>query len=68
MTDIEKVVSKVEEAAAIADAALKDAVGGIRDHNQYRPTGVVNGVVPGHSEDAHTQGVVPNHPDQQDNR
>jgi hypothetical protein len=37
MTDIEQVVSKVEEAAEIADAALKGAAGGIRDHNQFRP-------------------------------
>jgi hypothetical protein len=72
MADIEKVANKVEEAAEIADAALKGAAGGIRDHNQFRSSGVVNGVVNGvvlgRSEDAHAQGVVLEHSDQRENR
>jgi hypothetical protein len=53
MTDIEKVANQVEEAAEIADAALNSAAGGIRDHNQFRSNGVVNGVVLDDSEQAH---------------
>jgi hypothetical protein len=76
MADIEQVANKVEEAAEIADAALKGAAGGIRDHNQFRSSGVVNGVVNsvvngvvlGRSEDTHAQGVVLEHSDQRENR
>jgi hypothetical protein len=67
MADIEKVAGKVEEAVELADKALEDAAGGIRDHNQFRPSGVVPGVVPGHSEDTHTQGVVLDHSDKREN-